>query len=677
MADKDKLVNLEDLKVVGDEVSVLKSAFGETIDSGLTVERTFPGWVNGYIYTPTGTEYVLSGWNLNRNTFSVADGVMRVTADEGHTVRIFAWNKSGTCVGTLKTDGTFSTSGTNNAAVTEFNCTLFPDYVFRMSTAGETAAAGDYIKLHYSIKNNLTYDKNNVDFLYDYLGKGKLFDFGEWISGGYDGKNYVSNTARLRINKTYLPKGANLVFNANGQEYYYFVFDTDGFILSYNGWLSADRIIVMPADGYLGVMIRKTNGSTITVSERTFSIDVTIPYVDSADVDAGGLWVQGGLDGASETTSNTRIRMNSPVEIRAGDVVRFYPNGQYYKYALYDSEGTYQSFTADWSMSYAEYNVKNDGYIRVMVANNPVTDTIRPYDRKFSFTIGTALENKITDAQYNGKHLYGGEKINFGLHGFSSGVAFTIPAIADIQGVAYYDGKYFAWLTDGTINVYDYKGALITNFNSTLPADGVHGNTLQFANVLHDGNTQYPYLLVGQTYFNGHVFVLDIAENNGTYTATQAGRLNPDDLSTDVTGAGNIDYAVDFANNHIYLVRYEANTTAGQYKTHITQLAMPELTGENYRFKPSDILDSFVVDEYIYARQQTVYHNGKIYMTAGGSTVTGKARLYVIDCMAKGVSTIVDIGAAMEYNEPEALIIRDNDMLVFTNYAAKVYSLKF
>lgn len=138
------------------DVSDLKSAITQEL-----IPTTKTVWVSG-VFTPSGAEYPDSNFIRNGSKQGVANGVFSISVKSGYKLRIYAYNSSDTCIGTLKTDGTFNTTAGDYAVVNEFFCTKFPDYKFTVALKRDpvssdiTTSEGENVKYNRFTDETLT-----------------------------------------------------------------------------------------------------------------------------------------------------------------------------------------------------------------------------------------------------------------------------------------------------------------------------------------------------------------------------------------------------------------------------------------------------------------------------------------------------------------------------------------
>ena len=419
------------------------------------------------------------------------------------------------------------------------------------------------------------------------------------------------------------------------------------------------------------------NTNIITSAKKTETNTENIDYIEKSIVDGllpdVGTWEQGGLSNvALNTTNANRIRTQGGIELRKGDSVYFKANGQLYYWYLLQDGIVYQNSTA-WISTDSIINIERDSYLRITVSKTNQSTDITPSERTCTASVYSAIAKRIT-----GLHLYNGREVDLSEHSYNASVFMTIPSVVGLQGGAKYDEEFFVFTNSRSINVYNVSGELLGSFTPPLP-ESAHGNTLCFADGLHDGNAQYPYLYVSSYYNQNAFFVLDITESNGVYSATLAQTIAFNPVSTDIIGSGYSDFAVDWQNRIFYMIRYKTASTYQDVEGNVQVISawsLPTIT-ETKVFQADELLFRFEVPDLIFARQQCVYHNGNIYIPAGSGGVNGRQKLYVLSVADKAVVTVIDISEALDYTEPEAFIIYDNSCIIFNAGNKNVYQLRF
>lgn len=580
-------------------------------------------------------------------------------------------------------DGSLSTSADAELADIRVGAdgTVYP-------TAGD-AVRGQVGDLQYALKNT-------IDFPF-------AWEIGTITTNGND------SVADNRVRSGFIPIIANQttitfdVVRPTGLGFYLFFYDYGKNLLGSNGSYWSELIepgtkVVVPvaSSGYLRINARVKFDSPITdevLSQVTNSVKINtnivdslkntehnsddIAYIEESIVDNlisdVGTWEQGGLTNTGANTVNlNRIRTQGGIYLRKGDSVRFKANGQWYYWHLLQDGSVYKNSSA-WITTDSIIDIDRDCYLRITVSKTNQGTPITPEERTVTASIYTAIAKKIS-----GLYKYTGREIDLSNHSYNASVFMTLPSLAGLQGGANYGDEFFLFTNDRNINVYNTSGELQGTFTPPLP-ESTHGNTLCFADKLHEGNTQYPYLYVSSHYNQNAFFVLDIVKSNGTFTATLVQTIAFNQVSTDIIGLGYSDFAIDWQNNIFYMLRYKLQTTnqaiAGNVQV-ITAWPLPTVSVGTKLFNNSELLDKFEVPDLIFARQQSLYYRGNIYFPAGSGGVNGRQKLYVLNVAEKSIVTTIDLSEVLNYTEPEALMIYNNKLVIF-NTGKNVYQLDF
>lgn len=110
---------------VSGDISGLKNALNAQGSS------VIDGWEKGTYRVDNGEDYTSNIRIRNHYLFGVGTGVEKVDAANGFLLSVSAYDSNG-YVGIYHTDGTFSTTASNMAFVTRFDCTQFANYIFKV-----------------------------------------------------------------------------------------------------------------------------------------------------------------------------------------------------------------------------------------------------------------------------------------------------------------------------------------------------------------------------------------------------------------------------------------------------------------------------------------------------------------------------------------------------------------
>lgn len=275
----DKVVTLGDAQVLyddlADRVVGLKSAINAELNP-----KTYTGWESG-LYAPTsGDDYPSDIWIRKQTKYGISNGVCRINTNSGYKMRVYAWEGT-TYIGDYKTDGTFKKTTTDYNIVTEFNCSLFPAYTFKIAIRREPASdqiqtsEGNNAIYNYFTDETLTVAHKAADAQATGVSINELKDFEE---GTFD---YITQFLDAD-NKT------------SGQ-YYYANLTTTG---SASGYCTFQPVDVKAGVTYTLQNVRPhfcnfKTGSTVTTLDAADAgtANKTISYTPESD---GQLYITGG-----------------------------------------------------------------------------------------------------------------------------------------------------------------------------------------------------------------------------------------------------------------------------------------------------------------------------------------------------------------------------------------------
>lgn len=110
------------------------------LKSAIYTQNTLTGWEKGAYRSDDGTNYANNSYiRCPENYISLAYGTTEITADTGYNFIVWAWDLSGTFIGSYHDGGTF-TPTTGAASVTSFDCGDFPTYKFKVAVARDPAS---------------------------------------------------------------------------------------------------------------------------------------------------------------------------------------------------------------------------------------------------------------------------------------------------------------------------------------------------------------------------------------------------------------------------------------------------------------------------------------------------------------------------------------------------------
>ena len=226
------------------------------------------------------------------------------------------------------------------------------------------------------------------------------------------------------------------------------------------------------------------------------------------------------------------------------------------------------------------------------------------------------------------------------------------------QGGAIYKNYYVsATQTNNTLYIYDIaSGALLGNVSVPF-TETFHFNSMCFDKELHSGNNNFPYLIVSQWNGDKAIGIIDLNISNGSFDASVVQLIYPNSLSA-VYGEGSTDFAIDFDNSILYIIKYKLDDTtdfSGENPQIVTKFELPEFDGSNVTLTDSDVLDSFSIEAGISFRQQSVYFNDCIYVVSGYDD----GKLSVIDISNKALLNSISLKEIIGTNEPQAINVNN------------------
>ena len=137
----------EDYTALSNDVSNVKSAIN-VIETSV-----YETWESGNYKSSDGTKNENTSRIRNDLLFGIPTGCQKVESTNGFEICIYAWDASGTFKGSYHTDGTFQTNGNNIAWVTEFDCSMFSAYSFKIavkdSSGSSNITTADGANIHY------------------------------------------------------------------------------------------------------------------------------------------------------------------------------------------------------------------------------------------------------------------------------------------------------------------------------------------------------------------------------------------------------------------------------------------------------------------------------------------------------------------------------------------------
>jgi hypothetical protein len=384
-----------------------------------------------------------------------------------------------------------------------------------------------------------------------------------------------------------------------------------------------------------------------------------------------------------------RTRIASPQIPVDGSTLKFKMDvGFKYSLTLYDeNKNILSSITDLWNESDGQYHELKGlhGFLTFNIAynDNRTITTIPDFGFELISMGDHTSIGRETDfkTKYNGsRFFYTGAPITLQKRNYWLRYIWGYPSINSFvqQGMAIYgDVAILGSSTQSGTNV-KAEAFKISNFSKLasmlLPRGGysdIHSNVLCFGKTIGSGTL--PYLYVSQWDGQHGCFVYDIASN---YAATLQQVILPTNVSSDLIGAGNIDWIVDTDNNRLISIGYVDNTDVltSLNGMQVCIFALPALTESVVNLTDADVLDSFHIDEF-YVRQDCCYNNGNIYMMCGASNTLDYTKIAVINLAGRNVASVIDLKWLPQ--EPEGIDVYDNSLFIRVINNQQMYRLYF
>ena len=138
--------NYLDNQLTASDVNALKN--GAVVSIGSTYSMN--NWQDGSIDTTNGADYTYSGAIRYPYKIGIGTGVKKLDCDDGYYFLIFAWDLNDNYIGAYKSDGTFSKVASGWKSLHEWDCTQYPEYVFKPVMLKTGIATSDYTHFHFT-----------------------------------------------------------------------------------------------------------------------------------------------------------------------------------------------------------------------------------------------------------------------------------------------------------------------------------------------------------------------------------------------------------------------------------------------------------------------------------------------------------------------------------------------
>lgn len=311
-------------------------------------------WTNAYYKSDTGargTSTVMLA--LATDTFLPESwGLITVDPAEDQLIgiRLFGWDSNGDYAGVWNyTTRLWGSSLSRNLQPVRVNLdeirVFYPGYTFKLCVTGNTsdftmtaATYGDHLHV---------WEK--------YVSEApKAFDW-DWSIGGVNGTTGYPNGATASIRSLHIPCGAGTRLTFSGSGYAGMqVFEYDPNWTFTGGSGAMVRRWTVRADGYIRVVVKKSDGSTVAAGEVAGlgALVHCVGYVPYAFKLPDGFeeynWVMGGLsNGEINGGSRVGMVMRNIMFARSDMAVEFDPNAYQASVAQFSANGTLISQTTD------------------------------------------------------------------------------------------------------------------------------------------------------------------------------------------------------------------------------------------------------------------------------------------------------------------------------------------
>ena len=391
-------------------------------------------------------------------------------------------------------------------------------------------------------------------------------------------------------------------------------------------------------------------------------------------------YIQGVFRGSNGSyTSNSKRLTHIPIDVDSSQIIKCELSSSYkYNIIFFDKFGEYVKAwsTSSWS-PYSHFYINWDGKFAINIAriDDGDIDVSTFNGLSLSLYTKTAQEAKITSLKnqisaivpkqqtYN----YLGERIDLNSQSFRAEHCLTLSTPSGnytlLQSIANYNDIIIIGRakedTNGTSFLL-YRGNTYLQ-EIILPHpnySAIHANTSCFG---EQSSYYLPLLYTSQ--WNGERACM-VYEINNNFEASLKRIIDPTNLDISLFGAGAADWVV--GDGFIYSIAYIQNTyeplTGNGLK--VCKFALPQNDGV-IMLENSDILESYEINP-CFVRQDSVYHNGKIYTLFGGGSIYQEyRRMQVLDVCQRKVITICDMQWATQ--EPEAISVKDGTLVFMYN----------
>lgn len=399
-------------------------------------------------------------------------------------------------------------------------------------------------------------------------------------------------------------------------------------------------------------------------------------------------WIKGvylAYNGKYEGISNARVT-NILYPLHNGQVLKVVLNTNYkHNIAYFTKYGEFVKTESSAWLTESEFYIEWDGLIAINVSYlngttliDPATFasniTLRLYEKKSVESQLQVIDEQLLSFSVSEQpHPYWGERINLQTQTFNLTKVLSLTAPTSetrMQSLAIYGeniiiGRHTE-VTGGTSFLL-YKGNTYIQ-ELVLPHTGysaIHANTSCFG---ESSSYTLPLLYTSQWDGERACFVYEFDDS---FTPTLKRVIDPVNLSSTIFGAGAADWIV--GDGFLYSIAYilDSPYPAEGNGLRVCKFALPTGSGV-INLADSDVIEYYDISP-CFVRQDSFYHNGKIYTLFGGDTVYQELRrMQVLDTCQKKVVTICDM--QFTTTEPEAIsMLNDSLVMMYNNIDAGVF----
>lgn len=468
---------------------------------------------------------------------------------------------------------------------------------------------------------------------------------------------------------------------------------TNGCTAPIVGTPSQGDVFTIDVDCYLYVLHYATsaassNPRTPALVAEYFTIKNTI--YDAVEVDGTILtptYLQGGY--ASGNLFSQNLNRVATELIPTSDIIlKCTFDNTTYKYNLirYDKDGFFVSAGTSWFTD-SSFEIDWDGMIAFNIAR---IDNANFTPSQFNGLTITAYKKESIVAKVDSMkelpiiaraHPYNGQRIDLERKSYDLTSIITLSSpdsgYNDMQSLAVY-GNYNVV---GRAREESGKTSYCLYYNKQflhkllMPHTGysaLHANTTCFGEA---SAYNLPLIYCSQWDSERACFVYQV---DNTYNVTLVRVIDPANLSPSLFGAGPADWIV--GDGFLYSIAYILNNPypAEGNGLRVCKFSLPTGNGV-INLSDTDVIEHYDMDIDCYVRQDSAYHNGKIYTLFGGGTGSGYEylrRMQVLDVFKKKVVSVIDL--QWDGAEPEGISVR-NDKLVmmFNSMSRGIYQFDF